>query len=228
VADPGPKEMSKDCAYTSRFLMTNTTTGLSATDGMLFQMYGNYFSMLNQEKGDIKIVTNGLILNFSAVSQRLWLGLHANVHGLEYAKMNVISNKDNGLFIRTNTSGRYGLSIETQSSTDNAIQVMGTNGNTRNFSVQANGHVFARKYTTTLSNIPDYVFLPTYDLMSFSDLRLYIDTNHHLPNVPSAADYEENGVDLGEMNRVLLEKTEELTLYILQLEERLSKLEEKK
>ena len=48
-----------------------------------------------------------------------------------------------------------------------------------------------------------------------------------MPNVPSANDYQQNGVDLGEMNRILLEKTEELTLYILQLEERLKKLEDK-
>ena len=102
---------------------------------------------------------------------------------------------------------------------------MGTNGTDRNFSVQANGHVFARKYTTTLANIPDYVFNSDYNLMPLSDLRTYINTNKHLPNIPSATEYEETGVDLGELNRLLLEKTEELTLYILQLEERLSKLE---
>ena len=63
--------------------------------------------------------------------------------------------------------------------------------------------------------------------MSFTDLRSYVATNHHLPNVPSAKEYEKNGVDLGEMNRIQLEKIEELTLYILQLEERLTKLEKK-
>lgn len=124
------------------------------------------------------------------------------------------------------TPGKYGLSFQSAQATDNAIQVMGTDGQTRNFSVKANGYVYARRYTTTLNNIPDYVFLPNYNLMPLSELRHFVTTYHHLPNVPSAQDYQQNGVDLGEMNRVLLEKTEELTLYILQLEERLKKLED--
>lgn len=62
--------------------------------------------------------------------------------------------------------------------------------------------------------------------MSLPELRKFVQENRHLPNIPSAAEYAEKGVDLGEMNRLLLEKTEKLTLYILQLEERLKVLEE--
>ena len=61
--------------------------------------------------------------------------------------------------------------------------------------------------------------------MSLTDLKTFITTNQHLPNIPSALEYEKNGVDLGEMNRLLLEKVEELTLYLLQLEERLKTIE---
>ncbi|MNY18686.1 hypothetical protein D3C86_1520820 [compost metagenome] len=64
--------------------------------------------------------------------------------------------------------------------------------------------------------------------MPLNELKEFIRVNSHLPNVPSAAEYAETGVDLGEMNRVLLEKVEELTLYILQMEDRLKSLEEKK
>lgn len=78
-----------------------------------------------------------------------------------------------------------------------------------------------------MNAIPDYVFGPNYDLMSLPELRKFVQEKHHLPNIPSAAEYAQNGVDLGELNRLLLEKTEELTLYILQLEERLKALEEK-
>jgi hypothetical protein len=60
------------------------------------------------------------------------------------------------------------------------------------------------------------------------ELRSYITTNKHLPNVPSANEFAETGVDLGELNRLLLEKVEELTLYILQLEERTKRLEDQK
>ena len=46
-----------------------------------------------------------------------------------------------------------------------------------------------------------------------------------MPNIPSEKEFQKNGVDIGELNRLLLEKVEELTLYILQLEERISKIE---
>jgi hypothetical protein len=105
------------------------------------------------------------------------------------------------------------------------LQVFDESGVNKNFKVSSEGYVFARKYTTTLSSIPDYVFASDYALMSFQELREFISVNKHLPNVPSAKEYEIEGVDLGEMNRVLLEKVEELTLYILQLEERMSVLE---
>jgi len=220
---------STACSPTSRFLMTNAFTGLTATDGMLFKLSNHHFFLNNQENGNIRISTNGLHLNFEAQTKRLWLGnVPFSTTPEIFAMYNVnASSNENGVFIQTNTASKYGLSIATRSLTDNAIQVMGTTGTDRNFSVQANGFVFARKYTTTLANIPDYVFDTNYELMPLADLKSYITTNHHLPNIPSAAEYGETGVDLGELNRLLLEKTEELTLYILQLEERLTKLEKK-
>ena len=218
----GPKSQ---CPKASRFLMTNSNTGFHSTDGTLFTMNNFNFSIVNQEKKNIVINTNGLILKFDGLNKRLWLGNPIFYTDAKYAKFNVLSTGENGLYIKTKTANKYGLSIETRELTDNAIQVMGVNGTTRNFSVQANGFVFARKYTTTLANIPDYVFDTNYNLMPLSNLRTYINTNKHLPNIPSATEFEKTGVDLGELNRLLLEKTEELTLYILQLEKRLSKLE---
>ena len=54
-----------------------------------------------------------------------------------------------------------------------------------------------------------------------------IGTAQCVNNVPSAKEYEANGVDLGEMNRILLEKVEELSLYIIQLNEEVKLLKEK-
>ena len=64
---------------------------------------------------------------------------------------------------------------------------------------------------------PDYVFKEDYDLISLQEVQNYIKKNGHLPNIPSAKDMEENGIQLGEMNMKLLEKIEELTLYVLKL-----------
>lgn len=71
----------------------------------------------------------------------------------------------------------------------------------------------------------DYVFDESYQLMPLPRLRWYISTYGHLPNVPTAEEIEANGNDLGSNQVLLLEKIEELTLYILQLEERISQLE---
>ena len=75
---------------------------------------------------------------------------------------------------------------------------------------------------------PDYVFKEDYNLRTLEETQKYIKENGHLPNIPSAKEMEENGVELGVMNMKLLEKIEELTLYILEQEKRIKKLENEK
>lgn len=65
----------------------------------------------------------------------------------------------------------------------------------------------------------DYVFAPDYELMSLENVADYINNNCHLPEVPSADEVVKNGVDLGKMDATLLQKIEELTLYMIQLNE---------
>jgi hypothetical protein len=72
---------------------------------------------------------------------------------------------------------------------------------------------------------PDYVFEQDYNLRSFETLKAFLKTNKHLPEVPSAKEINSNGIQLGEMQAVLLKKIEELTLYIIELEERTQQLE---
>ncbi|MEL6865907.1 MAG: hypothetical protein AAFP19_15890 [Bacteroidota bacterium] len=75
---------------------------------------------------------------------------------------------------------------------------------------------------------PDYVFEAEYELTSLDSLASYIAEEGHLPGMPSAEEVAaEEGIELGEMNRKLLEKVEELTLYILDQEARLKALEAK-
>ncbi|QKJ31792.1 hypothetical protein HQ865_19145 [Mucilaginibacter mali] len=63
---------------------------------------------------------------------------------------------------------------------------------------------------------PDYVFEPTYKLPSLTEIKTFVDKNHHLPEIPTAAEMARNGIDLGEMNTKLLKKVEELTLYLIE------------
>ncbi len=66
-------------------------------------------------------------------------------------------------------------------------------------------------------NWPDFVFEEDYNLMSLYELEKHINTNGHLPNVPNEAEVHENGVHLGKMSAILLQKVEELTLYVIEL-----------
>lgn len=68
---------------------------------------------------------------------------------------------------------------------------------------------------------PDYVFKENYDLKTLDEVRAHIDKEGHLPNVPSAKEMERNGINLKEMNLKLLEKIEELTLYILEQDKKI-------
>ena len=64
---------------------------------------------------------------------------------------------------------------------------------------------------------PDYVFDPEYRLRPLADVAQFVQANCHLPDVPAAATVQVKGLNLGEMDALLLKKVEELTLYLLEL-----------
>lgn len=70
----------------------------------------------------------------------------------------------------------------------------------------------------------DYVFEKDYKLITITDLENFITENKHLPQVPSAKEFEANGYNVGEMDNLLLKKIEELTLYIIQQQKEIEKL----
>ncbi|PVD50989.1 hypothetical protein DC498_17570 [Terrimonas sp.] len=89
-----------------------------------------------------------------------------------------------------------------------------------------NGNMICEELKVQLTTAwPDYVFQPEYKLKTFEDLRKFIKQNNHLPNIPKASVIEQDGINVGDMHKRTIEKIEELTLYILQLEERIRNLE---
>jgi hypothetical protein len=71
----------------------------------------------------------------------------------------------------------------------------------------------------------DFVFYDDYYLRPLTEVEQFIQTNRHLPDVPSEAEVLANGVNVGEMSATLLQKIEELTLYIIDLNKRIAELE---
>lgn len=80
-----------------------------------------------------------------------------------------------------------------------------------------NGTIHAKEIKVDL-NVPgaDYVFEKSYPLKPLSTVDKYIALYHHLPNIPSAISMEKNGIDVSGMNMKLLQKVEELTLYLIE------------
>ncbi|MCL2289261.1 MAG: hypothetical protein FWC34_00940, partial [Bacteroidetes bacterium] len=90
------------------------------------------------------------------------------------------------------------------------------------------GVLKAKEVLVSLAGWPDYVFEDDYNLLSLSEVEQYIQQNKRLPQIPSAQEVEENGVELGDMQSKLLLKIEELTLYIIQMQKEIDELKQAK
>lgn len=82
------------------------------------------------------------------------------------------------------------------------------------------GKIRATKISITTDSFPDYVFETGYQLMPLSDLEAFISINRHLPGIKPREEIIKEGLGLGELNIQLLEKIEELTLHIINLDKK--------
>ncbi len=94
------------------------------------------------------------------------------------------------------------------------------------YQLAVEGTVGARKVVVSPDSWADFVFESKYILRDLSEVETFINENKHLPDVPSQKEVAENGVSLGEMDAILLQKIEELTLYIIELDKENSELKQ--
>ena len=92
--------------------------------------------------------------------------------------------------------------------------------------LEVNGTIRSKEVKVEATPWPDYVFEDNYELRSLEETEAYIKENKHLPEIPSAKEIEANGVALGEMNRLLLQKIEELTLHQIEMMKIIKKQQE--
>lgn len=93
--------------------------------------------------------------------------------------------------------------------------------------LSVNGTIHTKEVRVDLVGWPDYVFEDDYKLLTLEELEKSIQENKHLPEVPSACEVEENGLELAKMIKVQQQKIEELTLYIIELNKKINELETK-
>lgn len=123
----------------------------------------------------------------------------------------------------TNTTSNLAIGVN---SFPDAVYLLGSTGNVGIGTINpqsklaVDGQIRATEVKVLADiSVPDYVFEPDYELRTLQETKEYISENKHLPEIPSATEIGENGIDLGDMNMRLLKKIEELTLYQIQLME---------
>ncbi|QEM09133.1 hypothetical protein [Mucilaginibacter rubeus] len=97
-------------------------------------------------------------------------------------------------------------------------------GNPQN-KLDVNGTIHSKVVLIDLNGWQDRVFKKEYQLLPLTEVKAYIDQHQHLPEIPSEQDMIKNGLDVGEMNQLLMKKVEELTLYLIELKTEVSQLQ---
>ncbi|MCX6319497.1 MAG: hypothetical protein NTW29_19630 [Bacteroidetes bacterium] len=94
------------------------------------------------------------------------------------------------------------------------------------YSLAVKGGIIAEKLKLKLlaSGWPDYVFHTTYRLPSLKEVASYIQQYSHLPHIPSAQEMEKEGLDVSKLTSLLLQKIEELTLYLIRMDQEMKQL----
>lgn len=157
-----------------------------------------------------------------------------------------ISNWKNALFITTDgkigigsketylaNDDTYNLLIHSPKKMDlqsNNITLFGKVGiNTvnevDNYALAVDGGIISSKvFIKEVQQWPDYVFSEDYKLLDLNELRCYLNDNKHLPGVPSEMEIKENGYNVSEIQSIMMEKIEEMTRYILFLQDEINQL----
>ena len=113
--------------------------------------------------------------------------------------------------MRISSNGNVGIGLPAGKEADAALTVKGT--------------IHATQVRIDLSGaLADYVFDKNYKLMDLKDVENYVNEHSHLPEVPSASEVATNGMDLGEMQNKMLQKIEELTLYVIKQQKEIEAL----
>lgn len=99
-----------------------------------------------------------------------------------------------------------------------------TAGAHTDYKLSVDGKIVSKKVVVTLDNWADNVFDADYELKTLAEVEAFIAKEKHLPEIPSEAEVMENGVELGEINMLLLKKVEELTLYMIEMQKEIDDL----
>jgi hypothetical protein len=211
--------------------------GNFTTNGQRAYLFmGDQYHYINVERG------TGMHFGLPGVGEIVHFTYNAHV-GIctsnPVSTLHVVSaTNTSGMIIdHSNTSDfSFGLLVNVNRDLTKAFSINSSVTGATLFTVWGNGIVNAKKiYAEEIQVIPsaigtywpDYVFSPTYTLRPLSEVEKFYTANNHLPDVPSQCEVEENGMNVAQMNSILLRKVEELTLYAVQQQKEIDELRKK-
>ena len=181
-------------------------------------------------------LSNSLAATYGPLTIRTTDGNSTNAAGMSLAfKGGKSTGNANGgqILFYTTASGAVGSTLNTEQermriAPDGNIGIGTTNISDANYKLFVETGIRTRKVKVDITAWPDYVFQKNYQLPSLKYLEAFIRNNNHLPDVASATEVEKNGIDLGDNQAILLRKVEELTLYIIEQDKKIEKLQGEK
>lgn len=211
-------------------------------DNMYFRVNDHASDMVIKKDGNVGIGTTNPVEKFE-VKGKIYLNSGPDDDGIYWARHNMTmgtrpgSYNHNVLLLKPGgaSNGLLHTKIDmyvanSESSHEKKVRIhtygdsyfnggnvgIGTSSPDAKLAVKGDIHAQEVKVDLNGAVAPDYVFKEGYDIKSLDEVEHYIKQNGHLPNIPSAEEMEEHGLELGEMNLKLLEKIEELTLYLIE------------
>jgi len=213
------------------YIFSQTQTKLSGTPS------DQGFSIKDNQNNTLLKVTNDGNVGIGVTNPAKKLEVNGTIG---WGGGNAFLNNDQGASIELRGSGMPYIDFSNDLTSDykarlilnsnNILQIVGNVGigtdDTKGYKLAVGGNVVAEEVVVKLKqNWPDYVFHKDYIKTNLDELENYIHDNGHLPNIPDANEISNKGVNVGEVQAKLLEKIEELTLYLIDQNKKIEKLE---
>ncbi|MBK9581100.1 MAG: hypothetical protein IPO48_04015 [Saprospiraceae bacterium] len=204
-------------ANTGSYLEIDNTSLQAKYKSILSSNPINDILTLQPTGGDLEIKSDEIVIdNVDPIIQMQNVNVDKGFLQLAGDDVRIGTNASNSLgkfVIRTGGINRLNV--------DNSGNIsIGTTEIASGYIVNVGGKMVCEELRVDLeADWPDYVLYDEYEeVMELSDVEEYIHKNRHLPKMPSAKEIKDNGIQMGEMNRILVEKIEELTLHMIRLD----------
>jgi len=232
---------------------TSATTGTTSSDGLIIgsgdvgqavilNRENTFTTFLNNSTEYMRLAANGnlgigntnpgALLSVGSTSTRGTVAIYGGTDVPAISLTDVRPSTPYSYTFYNGVSGSGNLDIFDQNAVAYRFSItssgnVGIGTTTPDTKLAVNGTIHAKEVKVDLTGWPDYVFKPKYNLPSLTSLKTYIDQNQHLPDMPSEAEVEKNGINLGEIVKLQTKKIEELTLYLIEKEKQLAEQNKK-